>query len=212
MVSIEILRQLACFERLDFEQLDSIARSADLHGVNRDSFLFRAGERAEALFILVSGQLIVSLDDAQGQRLQLAVIQPGACMGEMGLSQSAPRSADVWAKSDSTLLKIGRAQFDKLVRERAPFAICLLADLSRKLQEANQLLENRVGLPVKERLWRTLSGMADSGTIDPAPKVTHLAAQIHATREMTSKALSQLIGEKKVKKESSEVWLILKSS
>ena len=208
MVSIEILRQVSCFQNLAMEQLESIARSGELRALARDAFLFRTGDQADAMYILLSGRLTVSLDDAKGRRLQLAVIDPGTYLGEMGLSQSAARSADVSAQVDSVLLQIHRSQFDQLMRDQPAFALSLLADLSKKLQDANNRLENRVGLSVKERLWLALSGLAESGCICPPPKVTQLAAQIDATREMTSKALSQLVREKKVGKESAALWRI----
>jgi CRP/FNR family cyclic AMP-dependent transcriptional regulator len=140
--------------------------------------------------------------------LQLAVIHPGTFLGEMGLSQGTPRSADVSAVAESMLLFIHRSQFDRLIREQPAFALSLLADLSKKLQEANTRLESRVGMPVKERLWNLLNRMADLGRISPAPKVTQLASQIDASREMTSKALSSLIRENRVEKESAGSWRI----
>ncbi|HEY8102089.1 MAG TPA: Crp/Fnr family transcriptional regulator [Burkholderiaceae bacterium] len=208
MVSLDILRQIPCFQHLETDQLNSIARSGELRRLEKDAFLFRTGDRAEALYILISGCLAVSREDAKGKRLQLAIIEPGTFLGEMGLSQGSPRSADVSATTESVLLFIHRGQFDRLIREQPAFALSLLADLSKKLQEANQRLENRVAMSVKERLLSVLNGMAQSGSIAPAPKVTQLAAQIDATREMTSKALSMLIREKKVEKESSKVWRI----
>ncbi len=208
MVSLDILRQVSCFRHLESDQLNSIARSGELRRLEKDAFLFRAGDRAEALYILISGGLVVSREDAKGKRLQLAVIEPGAFLGEMGLSQGSPRSADVSATTESVLLFIHRNQFDRLISEQPAFALSLLADLSKKLGEANQRLENRVAMSVKERLWSMLNSMAKSGSIAPAPKVTQLAAQIDATREMTSKALSMLIRENKVEKESPQRWRI----
>jgi CRP/FNR family cyclic AMP-dependent transcriptional regulator len=207
MVSIEVLRRVPCFQALEAGQLASISRSSELRQLARDGFLFRAGDRAEALYILVTGRLAVSLCDARGQRLQLAVIEPGACLGEMGLSQRAPRSADVSAMEDAVLVQIQRDQFERLMREEPVFALSLLADLSKKLQDANRKLENRVALSVKERLWLALVTQADAGRLEPAPKVTHLASQIDASREMTSRALSELVRENKVRKESS-AWTI----
>jgi CRP/FNR family cyclic AMP-dependent transcriptional regulator len=208
MVSIEVLRRVPCFQSLEADQLASISRSSELRQLPRDSFLFRAGDRADALYILVTGKLAVSLCDARGLRLQLATIEPGACLGEMGLSQRTPRSADVSATEDAVLVQIQRDQFERLMREEPIFALSLLADLSKKLQDANRKLENRVALSVKERLWLTLMTQAAAGRLEPAPKVTHLAVQIDASREMTSRALSELVRENKVRKESSAAWTI----
>jgi len=212
MVSTEILRRLPCFRNAESEQLESIARKGELRTLARDAFLFRAGDRSDCLYILISGQLVVSICDQRGQRLQLALIEPGTCLGEMGLSQCVPRSADVVAQVDSVLMQIHRNQFDALVRELPGFALTLLADLSKKLQDANRRLESRVALPVKERLWLALNSLANAECIDPAPRVTHLAAQIDASREMTSKALSQLVRENRVTKETAKRWSLHCSS
>ncbi|MBI1889851.1 MAG: Crp/Fnr family transcriptional regulator [Burkholderiales bacterium] len=211
MVSIEILRQIPCFHDLELGALNAIAQVGAMRTLSKDAYLFRTGDKAEALYILVSGQLLVSRDDAKGKRLHLASITPGICLGEMGLSQGAPRSADVSAKIDSVLVCFYRSAFEELVREQPVFALTLLADLSKKLHEANHRLENRVSLSVKERLWEALNKLAHAGCISPPPKVTHLAAQIDATREMTSKALNQLVREKKVEKESLACWRIFRS-
>lgn len=208
MVSIEILRQIPCFQSLDEESLNAIAQVSEVRALTKAAYLFRTGDKAEALYILVSGKLAVSRDDAKGRILHLATISPGTCLGEMGLSQGAPRSADVSASIDSILICFYRGAFEALVREQPVFALALLADLSKKLHEANHRLENRVSLSVKERLWTMLNKLADAGCISPAPKVTHLAKQIDATREMTSKALNQLVREKKVEKESGALWRI----
>ena len=211
MVSIEVLRQLAYFQSFDTEKLESISRSAELRILAKETVLFRKGDKAESLYILVSGLLTVSLNDSKGKHLQLAISTPGSCIGEMGLSQGLPRSADVSAKVESVLIQIHRTQFDSLVREQEFFALTLLSEISKKLQDANQRLESRVGFSVKERLWLTLLKLADAGSINPAPKVTQLAAQIDASREMTSKALSQLAREKKITMESTKSWSIYDS-
>src|SRR4051812_1085526 len=104
MVSIEILRQVSCFDGLEQDQLSAIARLTEMRSLAKDAFLFREGDRAEALYILVSGSLLVSRDDSRGRKLQLATLDPGACLGEMGLTQGAPRSADVSAKVESVVL------------------------------------------------------------------------------------------------------------
>jgi len=208
MISIDLLREIPCFNGLDQASLNAIAQVGDLRTLSKGAYLFRTGDKAEALYILVRGSLCVTRDDAKGRRLQLASITPGACLGEMGLSQGTPRSADVSANVDCVLVCFYRSAFESLVREHPVFALALLADLSRKLNDTNHRLQTRVSLSVKERLWSTLSKSANAGCIAPAPKVTQLAAQINATREMTSKALTQLVRERKIEKGPGK-WRVL---
>lgn len=208
MVSIEIIRQIACFRHWEAKDLEPIAQVAQLNMRNKDDIVVRAGDTAEAMYFLVSGQLIVSMCDQRGRPLQLAVLEGGACLGEMGVSQGQPRSADVVATQASVLLRIARPDFENLIRQNPAFAMTLLADMAKKLQDANQKLENRVALPVKDRLWLTLNTLSEAGRIQPPPKVTQLAAQIDASREMTSKALSQLVRERKVVKQTATEWCL----
>lgn len=208
MVSIDVLRQITCFQSLGKEQLEAIGRRAEIRTVQKGAALFHTGDPADALYILVSGRLAVSRDDSKGRVLQLATIESGNCLGEMGLSQGLPRSADVVGSMDSVLLYIHRHAFESLVQEQPMFALVLLADLSKKLHEANQRLENLLSLPVKERLWAELCKLAQDGNINTPPKVTHLAVKIDSTREMASKALSQLVLEGRIEKTTAKLWRI----
>lgn len=208
MVSIHVLRQIACFHSLGQEQLEAIGRRAEIRTVRKGAFLFRTGDHADALYILVSGRLAVTRDDAKGRALELATIESGSCLGEMGLSQGLPRSADVMGSVDSVLVCIHRHAFESLVQEQPVFALLLLADLSKKLHEANRRFENRVTLPVKGRLWAVLCKLTQDGSIKAPPKIAHLAVKIDATREMTSKALSQLVLEGRIEKTSAKLWRI----
>jgi len=208
MVSIEILRNITLFQGLHIEQLDLIGKSLELQRLEKGCFLFREGERADTLFVLVSGRLEVSRRDARGLRFRLAQVEPGACLGEMGISTGAPRSADVLAIEESILLRISRLQFERLIRSEPTFATRLIADLSQKLLDANKWLETRSKMPVKERLWRALCELAEGGRLSPPPKVTHLAARIDASREMTSRALGELVLEKKLNRESEGEWML----
>ncbi len=208
MVSVHVLRQIACLHSLGQEQLEAIGRRSEIRTVQKGAFLFRAGDPADALYILVSGRLAVTRDDAKGYALELATIESGSCLGEMGLSQGLPRSADVVGSLDSVLVCIHRHAFESLLREHPEFGLLLLADLSKKLHEANQRLENRVSLPVKERLWAVLCKLRQDGVINTPPKITQLAVKIDATREMTSKALSQLVLEGRIEKASPRLWRI----
>ncbi len=208
MVSIQVLRQIECFHSLGQEQLEAIQRRSEIRLVQKGAALFRTGDRADALYILVSGRLAVIRDDAKGRPLHLANIEPGSSLGEMGLAQGLPRSADVVGIMDSVLLCIHRDAFESLVQEQPAFALVLLADLSKKLHDTNQRLENLVSLSVKERLWVLLSKLTQDGQISTPPKVTQLAVEVDATREMTSKALSQLVLEGRIEKMSARLWRI----
>ena len=68
--------------------------------------LFRKGDPAKSMYVVLSGDLAVG--DGNQIFEQLA---PGGLVGEMALIDHAPRAATVTAKSDSTLAEIDENAF-----------------------------------------------------------------------------------------------------
>jgi NTE family protein len=99
--------------------LDPVARlelQAELQRVvlPGGDILFREGDPADALYMLVSGALGVSVQGDHGEQRRIARISPPETIGEMALISNAPRSATVTALRDSVLLKLTRSAFERL--------------------------------------------------------------------------------------------------
>jgi cGMP-dependent protein kinase len=73
----------------------------------------RAGEVGDAFFVVEKGAVAV-LGGAGGAE-ELARLGPGAYFGERALLRGEPRAATVCASADSTLLALGRADFEALL-------------------------------------------------------------------------------------------------
>jgi len=123
--------------------LDSAARQELQTRLERVSVpggevLFEEGQIADALYILVSGALGISVRNHEGEERRLARIFPPETIGEMALISDAPRSATVTALRDSVLLKLSRFAYDELI-ERCPHAMLYLARLlADRLRAANR--------------------------------------------------------------------------
>jgi CRP-like cAMP-binding protein len=68
-----------------------------------------------------------------GQETILSTFGPGDFFGDMSLFDSGPRSADVVANVDSTVLKISDVAFDRLTREAPALATPFLQATARTL-------------------------------------------------------------------------------
>jgi NTE family protein len=99
--------------------------------------LFREGEPADALYMLVTGSLGVSVEASDGQQRRVARVFPPETIGEMALISHAPRSASVVALRDSVLLKLTRSAFDRLVERWPPAMLYLARLLADRLRAAN---------------------------------------------------------------------------
>ncbi len=119
---------------------------ADLEGPGSDTsrvplaggqVLFRQGDPADALFVVLAGRLQVLVEDATGVRA-VDTLGPGAVIGEMALLLGEARSATVVARRDSELLRIGRAGFERLIASRPRAAFELARVLGDRLKRTTR--------------------------------------------------------------------------
>jgi NTE family protein len=100
------LRDLPLFAGLSERALRRLQGSASDVDLHAGSYLFRAGDRSDAVYLVRGGRLEVERDGVVVSRLRR-----GAVIGELGLLTDERRSASVRAVRDSTLLRLGREQF-----------------------------------------------------------------------------------------------------
>ncbi len=116
--------------------LDGLADAAREVRIDARDWLFRAGERADRLYVVLSGRLqVVAPDDGR----VLREVGPGAALGELGLLTGSPRSADVRAVRDSRLLELDARSFLRLVEGDGGFALSVAQELARQLQASGGL-------------------------------------------------------------------------
>jgi predicted acylesterase/phospholipase RssA/CRP-like cAMP-binding protein len=113
--------------------LDALANSALLVGVDADAYaaiiddvqtlrlhpgdeLVTRGDVADQLFVVLTGQLEVVLENGTGTQ-QLSLVAPGAVVGEIGLLAGDSRSATVRAITASELAAISAAGFRRLLAD-----------------------------------------------------------------------------------------------
>jgi len=77
--------------------------------------LFEAGDPGDGCYRIETGLMKVSVLSAAGNERILAILGPGALVGELALLDGRPRSASVVALRDSTLAFVGRAAFDAVL-------------------------------------------------------------------------------------------------
>lgn len=78
--------------------------------------VIREGDAGDAYYLIESGSCEVSRRIA-GEEVVLAVLQAGQAFGEEALVADARRNASVTMQTRGTLLKLGKADFDTLLRQ-----------------------------------------------------------------------------------------------
>lgn len=133
----DFLRYAYFLNELDDTIIDAVAQLCGAATYTSGEFIFREGEQGDALFIVLSGEVLVwkhyGYDDAN----LLARYQPGRIFGEMALVDELPRSATAVAARDSEVLYLKRSDFTGLVQTYPALAMSIMRSLSAIVRESN---------------------------------------------------------------------------
>lgn len=101
--------------------------------------LFRAGEKADSMYIVRKGALKVYFLKGN-EEVQLALLSDGAIVGEMAFFDKKPRSAHVKALAQTEVTEISRSDFDKLLTQIPKWLVTMMQSLSGRLRTTNEKL------------------------------------------------------------------------
>jgi len=126
------LRRIKILSQLNDAQLDRLAEFMELHQVPQWSAAVKQGDAGNGMFLILQGELRARVMVGDKETI-LATFGPGDFFGDMSLFDQGPRSADVIANADSTVLKISDVAFDRLTREAPALATPFLQATARTL-------------------------------------------------------------------------------
>ena len=200
MVSAEAFRQVPLFAGLEDEDLESLISVASRRKYPKDGVIFFEHDVGDALFMILSGRVKVTILSDDGREIILAMLSDSDFFGEMSLLDDEPRSATAIALQETEIVVLHQRDFLSIVEKRPRVLINLLSVLSSRLRKANQQIGNLALHDVYGRVARILLEMAsEDGTRQPDGRVTfrrpthqEIANMIGATRETVSRMISDL--------------------
>ena len=149
--SIFETRREQIFPVLTAAEIARLRRFGDLHAYARSEQLLKAGEAIPGMFVILSGEVAVTLRDGLGHTTPLINYAPGFFMGELGSLSGSPSLVDAVAGSRVEALVIPTARIrDLMVGE---------ADLGERIMRA--LILRRVALLESQAVGPVLIGRAD---------------------------------------------------
>ena len=149
--------------------------------------LFHAGDEADALFVVLTGEVEVAVSTEEGRDVWLARLGAGSVVGEMGVLDGGARSAGVRAAPRTELWRIGRRAVIDTLCEEPTWGLELLAMMARRLRATDILLQNTALLDLGARLARLL--LETEGAV-VAQSQGEMARLIGASRERVNRKLA----------------------
>lgn len=180
---------------------DVLARNGRQLRVRKGHVLLAVGLPANDVYFVVDGRVSVSLVSAQGRETVLRLIEQGEMFGELAAIDGQPRSADVVAVENSTLLVIPGNVFTGLIESEPVLSLWLARYLAHQVRYLTNRIYELSTMGVGPRLQAELLRLAGepatdgSACISRVPTQAELAARIGTNRETVTREFALLVRE-----------------
>jgi CRP-like cAMP-binding protein len=195
----DALAAVPLFAGLDADGLASLARGMRIRRFRRAETVFHLGDPGDALFVVMSGSIKITLPADTGDEAILATLRPGDFFGELALLDGAPRSATAVAIEPTETYILARDRFRELITTEPVMREALLATLAAEVRRLTHHVEELHFLDITGRLASRLARLAaeggathlPDGSVRLAGPLTQgdLAAMIGCTRQSVNKLL-----------------------
>lgn len=184
------------------ETVDALLRVATTRTFERGSAIVPQGTSRSTLFIVLGGEVSLSVILPNGQRILCALHHPGAFFGFPIVETERPRWSAAEAFTDATIAQVGRRDFERIAGDMSPTALIRFFNrvVERQARLSMRLL-HCVALDLRGRVAMTLLDLGDTFGLQTPKGLAielpltheHLAEMVGASRERVSKAMSALM-------------------
>ncbi len=116
--------------------LDLFRNWQDLVEYAAGTVIFSEGDPADAMYVVISGEVELSL---RGQLIDR--VKAGGIFGEMAMINSATRSATAAAVTDLRLARLEHDQFKEFISQNSEFSLHVMAELAKRLRAVDQYIK-----------------------------------------------------------------------
>lgn len=193
-----MLARLPLFEQLSEDQRVRVVAAGHETAFARGEIVFHEGERAEALFVVLSGQVKLVRYSPKGRELLLHLVHPGQTFAEAALFAGNTYPATAEVMEPTQVWSLPRAALSDLLRTAPELALAMLGSVSmwtRKLASKLELLTQR---RVEERVAMYLIARAGVDELKPGDTIplaearNLIAAQCGTAPEVLSRTFRRL--------------------
>src|SRR5690606_26845534 len=159
-VRLYVLSRAPYFLGLAEEELDRIDRRMRTHTFAADDAIYRAGDRADALYVVAEGRVKLSQSTADGSATVTDLLVPGGLLGAMAPLGGPYHLQSPAALVASCVLRIGQDDFGKVLVEHPQVALQVLDDVSARLARSQSDIGGQATQTVPQRVATALLRLA----------------------------------------------------
>jgi CRP-like cAMP-binding protein len=142
---LKLIQGISLFKGFTPQEAQTVLRVAKSKKCEALQIIYDTGEPSSEMLILAKGALIVQSEKG----VNIAKIEPGESVGEIGVMTDAPRSARVIAAEESLGLVIQKKDLVHLLKAEKDLCIKFQANLidllARRLRKTDKLVDTLAG-------------------------------------------------------------------
>jgi CRP/FNR family cyclic AMP-dependent transcriptional regulator len=149
-MTLEALRSVPLFSSLDDNAAKELRDLLKTENFPAGTQLFQKGDTGDAMYLIESGRVRISITDEDRKEITLAELAQGDFFGEMSLIDGRQRSADAHVIDNARFAVLSRPDFLAFVRSNPDVALGMLGALTDRLRRTDELLRSRVSRNANE--------------------------------------------------------------
>lgn len=127
---VSFLKQVDLFREVPADELAPLAAVVKERHLYAGERLFSEGDPGDALYLICEGRVRVMAGS-----VEVAVLGPRECIGEMALLDGAPRAASAVVTEEARLLRLSSEDFRNLLPTQPAISTALLSTLACRLRQ-----------------------------------------------------------------------------
>ncbi|HIJ82924.1 MAG TPA: cyclic nucleotide-binding domain-containing protein [Magnetococcales bacterium] len=130
------LHRVRIFDFIDAAQRASLVATAEIFEFNEGEFVARQGDSGDSLFVILSGMVVLSVEDSDKGAMELLRLGEGKFFGEMSLLTGATRNSSVMVLTEKCrLMKISSQAIVPILQGRPDILDALALDIAQRQVE-----------------------------------------------------------------------------
>ena len=158
--TLQAIRAIPMFRGLSADDQSRLAALATLRDYTRGDSLWRAGDPAENLTVIVRGRVKL-VGNAAGSDVILELFGPGEPVGAIAVYNYIPYPASAVCMEPTQLLVLPRRDYFELLDRHPEFARAIIRDLTKLFLSLTRKLEEMRGQRIEVRIAQLFLNLAE---------------------------------------------------
>src|SRR5215831_5725194 len=158
-MTLDAIRSVPLFGSLDDEAATNLRNLLRVNVVATGAQLFRAGDQGDAMYLIESGRVEITVTDEDQKRIVLAELAQGDFFGEMAIIDGKQRSANAKVTETARLAVLSRDDFLTFVQDNPKVALEMLSATFQRLRRTDKMLQQRVSRNVNVVYEKSLNAL-----------------------------------------------------